>query len=160
MAVANWFIENLKSVSPLKLQKLIYFAHGWNLALRDKPLIDELVEAWDYGPVIPSVYHEFKGFGDKPITELGTTFEMRKSTLNPLGKRIFLVTPKVPQTDEYTIKLLRKVVDVYGKYTGGQLSTMTHQPGTPWYITKQKYPDRKGVDIQDSEIKEYFSRKK
>src|SRR5208282_4587731 len=67
MAVANWFIENLSRVDPLKLQKLVYFAHGWHLALRDQPLIDELVEAWDYGPVVPSLYHQFKRYGNQSI---------------------------------------------------------------------------------------------
>ncbi|HEY1718789.1 MAG TPA: type II toxin-antitoxin system antitoxin SocA domain-containing protein, partial [Verrucomicrobiae bacterium] len=56
IAVANRFIELAqKSDSKLtlmKLLKIVYFAHGWHLALRDKsPLIDDTVEAWKFGPV-------------------------------------------------------------------------------------------------------------
>ena len=52
----------------MKLQKLAYFAHGWNLAIRNTPLINESVEAWKFGPVIPSLYHDVKGYGMEPIT--------------------------------------------------------------------------------------------
>src|ERR1700676_3931940 len=87
LAVANWFLARAaadgKSLDPMKLQKLIYFAHGWSLALTDIPLIEEHPEAWDYGPVIPSVYHEFKLFGRKPITERAKRFEIS----DPSGSR-------------------------------------------------------------------------
>ena len=65
--VANWFLDRAdkdgKPLDPMKLQKLIYFAHGWHLALTSKPLINEHPEAWAYGPVIPSIYHRFKKYG-------------------------------------------------------------------------------------------------
>lgn len=60
LAIANYFIELTKNydnlVSPMKLQKLVYFAHGWCLAHADKPLINEKVEAWQYRPVVSSLY--------------------------------------------------------------------------------------------------------
>lgn len=72
LAIANYFIELAKNddnlVSPMKLQKLVYFAHGWCLALADKPLINEKVEAWQYGPVVGSLYREFKKYGNEGIT--------------------------------------------------------------------------------------------
>ena len=101
LAVANWFIENLSKITPLKLQKLIYFAHGWHLAIRDQPLIDELVEAWEYGPVIPNVYHEFKVFGNQPITETGTVWEMSDD------KKIRVVRPKLPEDAESSRRELK-----------------------------------------------------
>jgi len=71
LAVANYFIkkgiDTKKSVSPMKLQKLVYFAHGWRLALYNSPLIDEAIQAWQYGPVIPGIYHEFKHYGNRDI---------------------------------------------------------------------------------------------
>src|SRR5258708_4237314 len=74
LAAANFFLakglEDGVSIDPLKLQKLVYFAHGWHLAVTGKPLIDEYVEAWPYGPVIPSLYHRFKSYGADPITDL------------------------------------------------------------------------------------------
>ncbi|QLH42366.1 MAG: DUF4065 domain-containing protein [Coxiellaceae bacterium] len=58
----------------MKLAKLIYVAHGWSLALNDVPLIDEAVQAWKFGPVIESVYHEFKHFGNDVINSLAIDF--------------------------------------------------------------------------------------
>src|SRR5437762_397203 len=71
-ALANTFLELAKeegkSLSPLQLQKLVYYAHGWNLGIRNAPLIDAPIEAWRFGPVVQSLYHEFKEYGNNPIT--------------------------------------------------------------------------------------------
>src|ERR1700722_8483585 len=70
--IANEFIALASkagsALSPLKLQKLVYFAHGWCLALTGRPLISDRVQAWQYGPVIPSIYHEFKYVGNGSIS--------------------------------------------------------------------------------------------
>src|SRR5687767_14250246 len=68
---ANCFLdialrENIP-ITHLKLQKLLYFAHGWYLALTGEPLFEDKVEAWQFGPVIPPVYHQFKKYGNQPI---------------------------------------------------------------------------------------------
>ena len=47
----------------LRLQKLLYFAQGWHLARYGKPLFDDDIEAWQYGPVVPSVYNAYKQYG-------------------------------------------------------------------------------------------------
>lgn len=59
----NWTITNLQA------QKLLYFTHMIALGKSNgaNPLVNENFEAWDYGPVLPSVYQEVKAFGDKPI---------------------------------------------------------------------------------------------
>jgi len=62
-AVANYFLDlGLREsipITPLKLQKLVYFAHGWYLGFTGEPLLNEGIQAWEYGPVIPSLYHDF-----------------------------------------------------------------------------------------------------
>jgi uncharacterized phage-associated protein len=68
-AVANTFLDiakanNVADISPMKLQKLIYYAHAWHLAFLGQPLIKEEVQAWKFGPVIPDVYFEFKECGN------------------------------------------------------------------------------------------------
>ncbi len=72
-AIANEFLELARAegrpLTPMHIQKLIYFAHGWNLALTGEPLIRERVEAWDYGPVIRALYGELKVFGSGAITK-------------------------------------------------------------------------------------------
>ena len=161
-AVANWFLARAErdgvSLDPIKLQKLIYFADGWCLALTDKPLIDEHIEAWDYGPVVPSIYHEFKDFGRNAITRRATAFEPRPGKI--AGFATFLnskiVEPEI-RDDPDTEQLLERIWRVYGKFSGVQLANMTHAPDSAWHKARATTPDgRKGTDIQDALIREEF----
>jgi uncharacterized phage-associated protein len=75
--VAKYVIKSLP-VDNLKLQKLLYYSQAVYLVLHEKqPLFSEEIEAWDYGPVVPPVYHEYKphGFDVIPPAE-------EESTLN------------------------------------------------------------------------------
>jgi uncharacterized phage-associated protein len=158
-AVANEFLHLAKdegrSVTPMQLLKLVYFAYGWYWAFADDRLLDERVQAWKYGPVVPSVYHEFKSFGNEPIDSFATEWELSPSG----GKLSFRVEePKIPECDEFPRKLIRRVWDVYKGYSAIQLSRMTHEPGTPWAETPNR--EVKGTAIDDNKIKEYFLRLK
>src|SRR5260370_13471552 len=72
-AVANEFLELAKKdgqqLTQMQLQKLVYFAYGWYLAITGTRLIDERVEAWQWGPVVPSIYKEFKRFRSSSVRE-------------------------------------------------------------------------------------------
>jgi len=59
-----------RGLTPLKLVKLVYLCEGWSLALRDKSIIREEVEAWQYGPVIPELYAKIRQFKATPVTHL------------------------------------------------------------------------------------------
>ena len=151
-AVANYFLErgfeNGEPIDPMKLQKLVYYAHGWSLAINRVPLIDETVEAWPYGPVIPTVYHAFKIYGNRPIDSLA--FEVRKGQMT---------YPRVPGWDAATQRVLDRVWEVYGGHSGIELSELSHLPGSPWDRTwqeAQKKRKRRGVDIPDERIEEHF----
>jgi uncharacterized phage-associated protein len=73
--IANYFIwlanETGSFVSNLKLQKLVYYAQAWHLAIEETPLFEEDLEAWVHGPVIPVLYQKYKPFSwypiDKPV---------------------------------------------------------------------------------------------
>src|SRR2546428_134892 len=54
-------------LTPLHVQKLLYYVQGWSLALRGTPAFSDDIEAWRYGPVVESVYQAYKKFDDKPI---------------------------------------------------------------------------------------------
>ena len=154
-AVANAFLDiavaNEKKLSPLKLQKLVYIAHGWNLAINDKPLIDdEFAEAWQYGPVFPSIYHEFKEFGKTPVLWKAAEYEMDED----FEFKVF--NPEIPNDDEDTWKLLNRVWDIYGKYSGLTLSDVTHRPDTPWSKTWAESGGRKNADIPNDMIKAHY----
>jgi len=54
-------------MSHLKLQKLLYYCQGFTLALLNRPLFEDKVVAWQHGPVVPTVWEEFKHYGSQPI---------------------------------------------------------------------------------------------
>lgn len=54
------YSESRASLTPLKLQKILYFAQGWSFVWDNKPLFAETFEAWQYGPVNPKIYNYFK----------------------------------------------------------------------------------------------------
>ncbi len=129
----------------------MYIAHGWHLAHHDEPLVgDEYAEAWKYGPVYSSLYHEFKYRGGLPILELATDFDD--------GLKRFV--PKIQKDDKQTPKLLDKIWEKYGGASGTQLSTLCHLPGTPWDKAWQKAEGRKNAHIDENDIREYYLAKK
>jgi uncharacterized phage-associated protein len=146
ISVAIYFLklgrqDNI-SISPMKLQKLIYFAHGWCLAIKGEPLIQESVEAWKFGPVIDSIYYEFREFGSKPITIQSIPFDCDFDDL---------------KKDKFAVKLVKKIWEVYKGYSAFTLSKMTHLPGTPWREARKGDLDKKSnVTIDDKLIREYF----
>ena len=76
IAVANAFIDiaadNGFYLTNLKLQKLVYFAHGWYLAFADAPLITDEIQSWRYGPVIHNLYSALRHYGSRPINKKNT----------------------------------------------------------------------------------------
>ena len=66
--VADYFLSKTDEeagdvISNLKLQKLVYYAQGFTLAVTGKPLFNEEIEAWQHGPVVPDLYHKYKDHG-------------------------------------------------------------------------------------------------
>ena len=118
------------TLTPLQMLKLVYIAHGWSFAKFNKPLINEDVRAWQYGPVIPQLYRAINKYKANPITEV-IAGDYDKSS-------IF-------SEDE---TLIRAVYDTYGKFSGGQLSSLTHREGSPWHQIWYK-PDQNGIITQD-----------
>ena len=119
--VANELIQKANDkgfvVSNMKLQKLVYFAHGYYMAIHGDPLFDEGVEAWRYGPVVSELYHSFKQYHS-----------------NPIPSAHYLVTETEPVNDDVS-KLIDAVVDSYAAESAGKLVDITHLDGTPWKET-------------------------
>jgi uncharacterized phage-associated protein len=133
MAVANAFISRAKegklpALTPMKLQKLLYFAQSWSLAQEGEALFDDFFCRWKYGPVIPSLYHDFKEYGANAITGQGGHFVEREG-------KLLRVTPYVGEDDRETWSLIDDIIRVYGEYSGAQLSAITHQPDSAWTVT-------------------------
>lgn len=131
--IAKYFVSLVDedtgdSISNLKLQKLLYYAQGANLAVYDAPLFPEAIKAWAHGPVVPQVYHDYKRYGAGPIPVEGIDIEQY-----PLKIR----------------EILDEVNSVYGQFTAAKLSAMTHQE-PPWRDTPQN------ETITHEKMKEFF----
>jgi len=161
--VANWFLmrskQNSQYLTQMQLQKLMYFAHGWTLALQNAPLIKEPAEAWQYGPVFPSVYHGFKQYGRGQLpngVDALMQEPMRDSVTGNIQFKSLIPNPQ----DATTQQLLEEVWGKYASFSGEQLSNMTHYdtPENPWKITYAKALEKQmtSVDIPNTFIKRYF----
>lgn len=130
LAVANSLLKLARqegedeAITPMKLQKLVYFAYAWNLYIHGDRLTQERFHRWTYGPVIETLWSEFRDYGRDPITSYGT----RPSRSEP-GR---YVTPVVPNDDRKTWRLLRKIWDEYGDMDGIDLSALSHHHNGAW----------------------------
>jgi uncharacterized phage-associated protein len=143
LTIAKWFIAWAEAegeeLSNLKLQKLLYYAQGHHLAEEHQPLFRDQIQAWSHGPVVPDVYHEFKECGSSTI-ELA---EDDPFTWDDIDRK--------------TADLLSRVWNTYGGFSAGRLRNMTHSE-RPWLAHFR--PDERGIVIPDSEIDEYFTKRK
>jgi len=149
-SIANYFIDRAKvtgeTLTPMKLQKLVYYAMGWYAGYTGKPLVDEAVEAWQYGPVFPSLYQEFKRFGAGPITSKATELDVDFEDVE-------VPTPEDPSVRQF----LDNVWTSYGKYTAVKLSEMTHASGSPCDTTWQSAQGVRNKDIPFEVIQQHFA---
>ena len=134
--IANFFITVFRYdeeyPTNLKLNKLVYFAQGHALARLGRPLFDEDIYAWQFGPVVPSVYQEFKKYGREGVS---------------------MIDSELPEFSSEEAELLIDVARTYGQFTGSSLTAKTHIEGSPWSQVYDGEPDR--VISKDS-IKKYF----
>lgn len=127
----NWQVSNLA------LQKLLYIAHMVHMGRHGERLVNASFEAWDYGPVEPSVYHKVKVFGDRPVQNI---FYSAPAAV---------ASPEIETIDEACSHLLAK--------SPGELVAMTHWDKGAW--AKNYRPGVLGIVIPDQDIvEEFFAR--
>jgi uncharacterized phage-associated protein len=172
-AIANGLLsiaeQRGEQITPMKLQKLAYYAHGWHLALRDRPLFLEGVEAWRMGPVIRSIWVEFKSLGSGPITKRARQIRLKSDgagakKASDLQLEVYEPSIALESKGDYAAfvdGLLERIWTVYGKYTAIQLSNMTHEEGGPWSQIYRQFNGSipRGMLIPDDLIKEHFKRR-
>jgi uncharacterized phage-associated protein len=117
--VANEFVRLAQqqggpSLTPLQLIKLTYMAHGWSFVFLEEPLLNEPVQAWQYGPVLPSLYYAVRHYRASPVADVVPG----DSDPQPLSDR--------------ARELIAAVYQRYRHLSGTQLSAMTHMANTPW----------------------------
>lgn len=104
--------ENNFFVNITKLQKLLYCCYGAVLAVYGWRLTEEHPAAWQYGPVFPRTFNGLK----KQRIQLGEDAGFSQ------------------QCPREALNLIDQTIKYFGKYNAGQLSSWSHQPGSPWAI--------------------------
>ena len=124
-----------ESPTPMKLQKLCYYAQGYTLAEGDA-LFSDNFEAWQHGPVISTLYQKYKHFQWHPIND-----EIRKQAY-----------------DKYDF--IKDIVSAYGRFDGAALSTMTHRE-SPWISARKGLDESEGctVVISKESLRIFFKEK-
>ncbi len=135
---ANQVAENILSISdpevgdiisPLKLQKLLYYVQGFNLAINEKPMFNEDILAWVHGPVVREVYSQYRDHGSNHIPPPeGIDFDIYSSEEK---------------------ELIDDVYTVYGQFSAWKLRDMTHAE-PPWSSTPMNQI------ISRQKLKDYF----
>ena len=143
VTIAEYFLSKAEAdkelLSNLKLQKLVYYAQGLHLALKGTPLFEEDIKAWEYGPVVPRLYHLYKEHGSGAIPP--------PASFNP------------NTIDSETRKFLDEVYLVFGQFAAIRLMDYTHDDqcwkdahpnGTISHASMQR-DLKKYIEVEDGE---------
>jgi len=151
--VANFILDvcenNGRKVSNLALQKIVYFCHVWSLIELGRPLVKHSFEAWEYGPVLPYLYREFKEFDRSPIVR-------RAIRLDPISgeKRIAVYDFEDSMKD-----FLNGIIGFYSQMRPGDLVELSHVAGGPWHkVWNHQGVVNPGMRISDAEIVQFYSK--
>lgn len=140
--VANYFLSK-ESMTPKKLQKILYFTYAWFLYLNSEDadsintLFDEKPQAWVHGPVFKTIYDKYKDYKWNKIPRY---------------------TDEIKNIDDETKKLLDKIWEKYGSYEADELEVVTHRE-TPWQKAREGVGalDISTKEIDDKDIFEYYA---
>ena len=141
LSTISYIFERISEVTPLALQKMLYFVQGIYLALNGKPLFSEDCQAWVHGPAYEAVYEMFKNFKYNPIED--SRFAMFKNRFQELS--------------EEEKRVIDLVTESFGMYSGKVLEQITHNEA-PWWEARRGYllDEPSSVVITKEAIREYF----
>ncbi len=139
-------------VSNLKLQKLLYFVQAYFVAFTESgaPCFKEKIEAWDFGPVVPEAYHEFKIYGGCNIPVIDSYFDFKEDGNPFLFEKKEFVDNKISLDDK---KIIDGVVDQMAEYSATTLVNITHNQ-SPWC---DAYVPHMNNEITLNSIRSYFN---
>ena len=153
-AIANEFIRRGRTAgvqfTQMQLQKLVYIAHGWNLAINGAPLTTDDPEAWEYGPVYKQLRSAIRHYGRD-----GVTREICNAGFLPGAFDDEPEAVAVASLTQQEVAVVDRVFRDYHRFHAFQLSALTHKAGTPW--TKVYDAGRGKFDgISAALIREHF----
>ena len=142
ISVVAIIFEKLREVTPLMLQKLLYYSQALNYCINGKEIFDEDCEAWVHGPVYSEVYEIFKDFKYNVIED----------------ERFAVFAGAKENLKEEELKTINLVVNTFGMYSGKTLEKITHKE-KPWKIARKGYGDSmsSNVIINKNDMYTYFT---
>ena len=152
-SIARYFLyrcrEDGELITPLKMQKLIYYVYVWTLVNTKTSLFNEKFEAWPNGPVLRSLYHKLKKYGYSPITE----------DFMPINDEKDLEKLKTSFGDY--LDIFDKVYEKYITKSPFELVTLTHNE-KPWKRARNglKVTEPSKNELSDKDILEEYAEKK
>ena len=146
--IINYSNDKNYDISNLKLQKLLYFIQIYFLIETEKPCFYNEIEAWDFGPVIPIAYNEYKQYASTHIPYIKQYIEYDKNSIWN-SKRVDYNNNIISNDDKY---LINAVVDKLANYTATDLVNIT-QHQKPWVHAYKLYTHNK---ITNQSLYEYF----
>jgi uncharacterized phage-associated protein len=152
-AIANFILDEFdpvrNEISNKKINKLIYYSHGFSLLRTSSPLVKNHIEAWVHGPVVRVVYDAFKQFDFRPITGRAQYFNY----VTGLEEKVPYETMSLLHRN-----LTKKVVEHFVQLSADELEEMTHSQPGPWAKIWNTPETLRGFRsrIPDSDIHAHF----
>lgn len=140
-----------KPITHIHLQKILYFLAARYLYKYDTPLFNEAIEKWKLGPVIPEVYHEYKGFGAREITFVPTetVFKLDSFGFETVEFNPNKISPGMKQD-------FNPLIEHLAEYNGFNLVDRTHAHYI-WYKDFDRINNgEKGLIYDEEEMKLFF----
>lgn len=149
--VINYSNKRDYGISNLKLQKILYFIQAYFLTNKEDhtPCFYERIEAWDFGPVVPVAYHEYKQYGSGDIPTVKSYILIDNDNIWN-SERVKFKDTTITEEDK---KLMDKVIDKFAAYSATDLVTLTHKQ-LPWIKAYAQYQNN---EITIKAIREYFN---
>ena len=136
--VVDYLLNKCEDITPLALQKLLYYVQGFYYAFVNQFIFDENCEAWVHGPVFRDVYFKYREYRFDPISVSETPDDLSLT-----------VSEKA---------IIDSVIKNLSCYSGKVLESFTHAE-TPWLATRGDLPATVSTDrkIEKKLISDYFT---
>ena len=137
----SYILKEAEDITPLQLQKLLYYTQAIYMVNYNKTLFPEKCQAWEFGPVYKNVYDVFKEFKYNPIED----------------KRFIFFKNNHQSLSENDKHIIDMVINTFGMYSGKTLTSLTHRE-SPWNEVYDDTVNFHSEVITNESIKKYFVR--
>jgi len=155
-AIANFILDQfdpaLNEISNKKINKLIYYCHGFSLVRIGQPLVKNHFEAWTHGPVVKVVYEAFKQFEYRAIETRAVYFNYLSGMEEQVG---------YSEVGTNQLELSKKVVEHFIKFSADELEELSHTQFGPWAKVWNTDESQRGLRsrIPNEDIQAYFQKR-